>query len=117
VLQQDPPPAVTLDQGPTAVRATAGTMGLGPPVRRSITAPLGTIPAQLLGRPAITLARERTHVLASRGTLETGKPAHSSTTAPEPEEERMTAPAKPTAIPPVPQHSVVPAKLITPEME
>jgi len=81
VLQQDPPPAVTLDQGPTAVRATAGTMGLGPPVRRSITAPLGTIPAQLLGRPAITLDQELSRVPVTEVTPGPVFPVLQSTTA------------------------------------
>ena len=118
MLQQDPP-AITLDQGPTAVRATAATMGLAPPARRLTIAPLEAIPARLLARPAITLALERTHAPASRDTLEMGKTAHSSTTALGPEEEPTTAPREEHQ--PAPQqalqHSVVPVTPITPEME
>jgi len=116
VLQQDPP-ATTLDQGGTAVRATAATTGLEPPARRSITVRVAPPPAQLLGRPAPTLALGYSIAAVTWGTAGTGRPVHSSTTALGPEEERMTAPAMPTAPPPVRQHSVVPVTPITPEME
>jgi len=113
VLQQDPP-AITLDQGPTAVRATAGTMGRGPPARQSITALLGTIPAQLLGRPAPSLALEPTLATVTLGTAVMGRRAHSSTTALESEGESIIVPQQgPLVHPLVPEHSVAPVILGT----
>ena len=101
MLQQDPP-AITLDQGVTAVHATVVTMEPAPLARPSTTVPLGTARVRRVEcQFAITLVLGCTHALASPGTLEMGKPARSSTTVPEREEERTPAQAMLSALPPV----------------
>jgi len=70
VLQQDPP-AITLDQGATAVHATAVTMELGPPARRSTTARMVGTPAAGMRR-ALTLALVPTLAPAPPTILERG---------------------------------------------
>jgi len=115
VLQQDPP-AITLDQGVTAVHATVVTMEPAPLARPSTTVPLGTARVRLLARPARIPLLACTHAPASPGTLEMGKRARLSTTAPERQEERMPALSMPSALQLVQGHIVVPATQITWEM-